>query len=105
MYVCIYIYIYTHIHLLDDTWARAKSPSGKSPFGAPEGDFPCRGVARRTQSRGRGKLGKGQNGVSAYGVTAHFMFLTGTFGVLPFTCFDLPKSARAYLFPQSVFLK
>ena len=29
-------------------------------------------------------------------------FLTGTFWVLPLTCFYLPKSARAYLFPQSV---
>ena len=27
--------------------------------------------------------------------------LTGTFGVLPLTYFDFPKSARAYLFPQS----
>ena len=29
-------------------------------------------------------------------------FLTGTFWVLPLTYFDIPKSARAYLFSQSV---
>ena len=29
-------------------------------------------------------------------------FLTGTFWVLPLTYFYIPKSARAYLFPQSV---
>ena len=45
----------------------------------------------------------GTNGVSTHGVTAHFMFLVrGTFWVLPLTYFYLPKSARAYLFPQSV---
>ena len=32
-----------------------------------------------------------------------FVFFDGgTFWVLPLTCFDLPKSARAYLIPQSV---
>ena len=46
---------------------------------------------------------KGTNGVSANGVTANFMlFDRGTFWVLSLTCFCLPKSARAYLFPQSV---
>ena len=29
-------------------------------------------------------------------------FLTGTCRVLPLTCFYIPKSAKAYLFPQSV---
>ena len=47
-------------------------------------------------------FGKGQNGVSINGVTANFMlFDRGTFWSLPFTYY-LPKSARAYLFPQSV---
>ena len=45
---------------------------------------------------------KGTNGVSTNGVTANFMFLTETFWLLPLTYFYLPKSARAYLFPQSV---
>ena len=46
---------------------------------------------------------KGANGVGTDGVTANFMvFDRGTFRVLPLTCFYLPKSARAYLFPQSV---
>ena len=47
---------------------------------------------------------KGTTGVSTNGVTANVMFLfnRGTFRVLPLTYFYLPKSARAYLFPQSV---
>ena len=45
---------------------------------------------------------KGTNGVSTNGVTANFMFLTGTFWVHPLTCVYLPKSARAYICPQSV---
>ena len=46
---------------------------------------------------------KGTNGVSANGVTAFFLFFgRGTFWILPLTYFYLPKSARAYPFPQSV---
>ena len=46
---------------------------------------------------------KGTNGVSTNGVTANFLFFDrGTFWVLPLTYFYLPKSARAYLFSQSV---
>ena len=45
---------------------------------------------------------KGTNGVYTNGVTANFTFFTGTFGVLQLTYFDIPKSDRAYLFPQSV---
>ena len=46
---------------------------------------------------------KGTNGVSTNGVTAIFKFFDrGTFWVLPLTYLYLPKSARAYLFPQSV---
>ena len=46
---------------------------------------------------------KGTNGVSTNGVTANFIFFDrGTFWVLPLTCFYFPRSAMAYLFPQSV---
>ena len=46
---------------------------------------------------------KGTNGVSTNGVTANVMFVDrGTFWVFPLTYFYIPKSARAYLFPQSV---
>ena len=45
---------------------------------------------------------KGTSGVSTNGVTANCMFLIVCFGVLPLAYFYLPKSARAYLFPQSV---
>ena len=45
---------------------------------------------------------KGTNEVSTNGVTANFMFFDrGPFGVLPLTYFEIPKSASAYLFPQS----
>ena len=48
------------------------------------------------------KVRKGTNGVSTNVVTANVMFFDrGTFWVLPLTCFCLPKSARAYIFPQS----
>ena len=52
----------------------------------------------------RACLGEGRmNGVSTNGATVNFMFFDrGTFRVLPLTYFYLPKSARAYLFPQSV---
>ena len=46
---------------------------------------------------------KGTNGVNTNGVSAILMlFDRGTFWALPLTCFCLPKSARAYLFPQSI---
>ena len=46
---------------------------------------------------------KGRNGVSTNGVTATFMFFDRVnLWVLPLTYFYLPKSARVYLFPQSV---
>ena len=41
------------------------------------------------------------NGVSTNGVAANFIFFDGrTFCALPLTYFYLPKSARAYLFPN-----
>ena len=62
------------------------------------------------EDRGRGartplpaSLGKGQMGSALMGSLQDCMFLDrGTFWVLPITYFYLPKSARAYLFPQSV---
>ena len=46
---------------------------------------------------------KGTTGVSTNGVTANLMFFDrGTFWVLPLMYFYLPKSARAYLFPQPI---
>ena len=48
-----------------------------------------------------GMCRRGTNGVSTNEVTADFMFFDGgTFWVLPLTYFYLPKSARAYLFPN-----
>ena len=44
-----------------------------------------------------------KHGVGTNGVTAIFiLFDRGTYWVLPLTYFYIPKSARVYLFPQSV---
>ena len=46
---------------------------------------------------------RGTDGVSTHGVTARFIvFDRGTFWVLRLTYCYIPKSARSYLFPQSV---
>ena len=46
---------------------------------------------------------KGTDRVGTNGVTAKLMFCDrGTFWVFPLTYFDLPKSAGAYLFSQSI---
>ena len=59
------------------------------------------GSARSTSRRAGFR--KGTNGVSTNGVTGNFVFVDrGTFRVLPLTYFYLPKSARPYLFPQSL---
>ena len=58
--------------------------------------MPWRGAA------GRAAIGKGQMGSALMG-SLHFLFFDrGTFWVLPLSYFYLPKSARAYRFPQSV---
>ena len=44
-----------------------------------------------------------RNGVSTNGVAANFMFVDrGIFWVLPLSYLNIPKSARVFLFPQSV---
>ena len=56
-----------------------------------------RGVGGRSERSCR----KGTSGVNTSGVTASFMlFDGGTFWVLPLSYFYLPKSARAYFFPN-----
>ena len=48
----------------------------------------------------RADFGKGRMGSALMGsLQIPCLFDRGTFGVLPLTYFDLPKSARAYLFP------
>ena len=50
-----------------------------------------------------GATRKGTNGFSTNVAKTIFMFFDrGTLWVLPLTYFYLPKSARAYLFPQSL---
>ena len=50
-----------------------------------------------------GATRKGTNGVSTNGAAANFIFFDrGTFWVPTLTYLYFPKSARAYLFPQSV---
>ena len=85
VFVCTYTYTYTYTKVLPSNRPKAPSPADPSPLRL------CTGVRR------------GTNGVSTNGVTATLMFFErGAFWVLPLTYFYLPKSARAYLFPQSV---
>ena len=61
---------------------------------------PCRPRCSTVRMGGR----KGTNEVSTDGLTANLVFFCCDRGiclVLPLTYFYLPKSARAYLFPQS----
>ena len=56
------------------------------------------GIASRSP---RGAHRRGTTEVSTNGGTANFLFLDrGTFWAFPLTYFRLPKSARAYLFPN-----
>ena len=89
--VCVYmyIYIYTYIHIYTYIYIQMHEYI----------DIYMYIYIYIERERGR----KGTNGVSTNGVTAIFMFVDrGTFWALPLTCVYLPKSARAYLFPQSV---
>ena len=58
--------------------------------------------ARRTHDDYSVLFGKGQMGSALMGSLKNMFFDRGTSWVLPLTYFYLPKSARAYLFPQSV---
>ena len=59
--------------------------------------------ARQKQHHSRrAELGKGQMGSALKGSLQISCHLTGTFWVLPLTCFYLPKSARAYPFPPNL---
>ena len=63
----------------------------------------CLAARPRRRCAEPGPPRKGTNGFGTNGVTANFSFFErGTFWVLPLTYFCLPKSARAYLFSQSV---
>ena len=88
MYVCIYIYIY-----------EAQEKGGSAC--AAERQAVARAFAPSQQTARVSR--KGTNGFSTYGVTANFMFFDrGTLWVLPLAYFYFPKSAMAYLLPQSV---
>ena len=58
--------------------------------------------ATRVETEHNMELGRGQMGSALMGSLQISCFLTGTFWVLPLACFYPPKSAREYLFPQSV---
>ena len=92
----LYIYIYIYIYVL---YGYIFSPVPAPRFSA--NNF----RNARPEKRRRSWLvtWTGTTGVSTNGVTANFSFFdSGAFCVLPLTYLFLPKSARAYLFPQSV---
>ena len=93
-----YVYIYIYIHPL----SRLVSRRLIAPALLNEShDKGCPFLGAEDATVG---IRKGSNGVSTNGVTANVImfFGRGTFWVLPLTYFYLPKSAGAYLFPQSV---
>ena len=91
IYVCIYLDIYIYISVCIYLGQQGPDPPGALRPG-PVGDG-----RRRLSSE------KGTNGVSTNGVTANFMVFDRVASwVLPLTYFDIPKSVRAYLLPQSV---
>ena len=94
IYIHVHIYIYIYIHILNQLIIHYLSSPGAN-----------RPRARGAEGRPRcATIGKGQVGSALMGITAlvYVLFDRGTFGVLPFTYFYIPKSARAYLVPQSV---
>ena len=113
----IYIYTHTHIHIRIHIHIRMiithtpSRPRQCRRLGLPQDGLPR---ARRARRAPRGvaswgprplesKIRKGTNGVSTNVVTANCIsFERGTFWVLQLAYFYLPKSARAYLFLQSV---
>ena len=87
--ISLYIYIYIYIHVHTHMRIRATGIELRS--------------YTEIQSLEVRTIRKGANGVSTNGVTADFMFFDrGTFWVLTLSYLYFPKSARAYLFPQSV---
>ena len=127
IYICIYTYIHTHIYIYiyiyiyvpprdkvaDPQQALGKGTSGvstESALSSPVSGSICtrrtdpvrRNCRPRSSRRHAEEARKGTNGVSTKGSLQISCFSTGTFGVLPLAYFDPPKSARAYLFPQSV---
>ena len=92
MYVYIYIYIYIYLSIYLSIKAETVQLVGTADLRALE-------VTGATCEMTR----KGTNGVGTDGVTASLqLFDSGTFWVLQLTYFYLPKSARAYLFPEYV---
>ena len=57
--------------------------------------------APRKIDGGGASIGKGQMGSALMGSLHFYVFLAVLFLVLPLTYFDIPKSARTYLLPQS----
>ena len=97
MYIYIYIYTHTYKHTYKHT--HTHTAGAAAPWSS------ARSTGRRSSTRARAAIHalERDNWVSTNGVTANFMsFDRGTFWQLPLTYFYLPKSARAYLFPQSV---
>ena len=96
-YIYIYIYVYTHIHILI-IHRKVRVLDGREPM------FSLDAVdASKSDSMQRKVFGRGQMGSALMGsLRISCSFDRGIFWVLPLTYFYIPRSARAYLFPQSV---
>ena len=85
IHIYIYVYIYIHIHIYRPAAPRGWSARGRR--GARSS-----GATPRLSERDKWGHCKKKS----------MSFDRGAFWVLPLTCFFLAKSARAYLFPQSI---
>ena len=120
MYVCVYIYIYAYhclhvYHIIISMFIIISSSSSIMisilyiytyiyiyVYMYSAYNVTCGGVASELISSGA-VLGKGQMGSALTGsLQISCLFDRGTFWALPLTYFCIPKSARAYLFPQSL---
>ena len=92
MYIIhIHVYVSHHIHTIQACIDAALASSGDAEISSLAVPALSGGVRR------------GADGVGTNGVAAIFTFFDrGTFWVPVLTYFCLPRSARAYLFPQSV---
>ena len=100
----------TSLHTQAHTAQRQRiGKSQREASGATRRPWASRSRRKRASAPGPAPRGetievrRGRNEVSTSGTTANLSFFDrGTFWVLPSTYLYLPKSARAYLFPQSV---
>ena len=98
-YIHTYVRTYIHTYIHTCIHRRGQRLRGGGRRLPQDGPLPGRQGRQEVQAEA---VRKGQMGSALMRSLQMSCFLTGIFGVLPLTYFDIPRSARAYLFPQSV---